>query len=565
MMRSLWVCLVLLPALTPPSAPALKPPGAQALVQRGASAVNAGDRKPAITWKKIVIDKTFRSEGVAVADVNKDGKLDVLVGDVWYEAPDWKMHIIRADGQVVRPGWKVQLQGYNPERYSESFACWADDINKDGWPDLIVIGWPGDLCHWYENPQNKPGPWKQRLIWHSACNETPAYVDLFGKGQKVLLMGWQPKGSKGNMGQMAFFTPGADPTQPWTMHPISGPSAPGKEVPGTQRFSHGLGVGDVNGDGRLDVICTGGWWEQPAKYDGQPWKFHQANLGEACADMHVHDMDGDGKNDVISSSAHQCGFWWHQQQASGTFIRRDLFPTPMSLAVLPKEAKLSPEEEQLFKAVNNHRIKEQKFSPLPYHAGLARIARAYLESTDKIPWTDFLAREKYVGRTSLHVLHGATVEEQLKQFVAQLQESIPYATEMAVGRWASGGKKGAFVVLGNSGSFLLMGQTHALHFVDLDGDGLKDLVTGRRWWAHGPKGDYAPSDPAFLYWFKAKRHQNGSTSFEPHQIDDDSGIGTQFYVGDLNGDGTPDIVISNKRGVFVFLQMRASTTAPEKE
>ena len=100
-------------------------------------------------------------------------------------------------------------------------------------------------------------------------------------------MGWQPKG-KGNEGQMAYFTPGKDPTQLWEMHPISEPSKPGKEVPGTQRFSHGLGVGDVNGDGRLDVICTGGWWEQPAKVDGMtPWTFHPVNLGPACADMYA--------------------------------------------------------------------------------------------------------------------------------------------------------------------------------------------------------------------------------------------------------------------------------------
>src|SRR5256885_2390208 len=47
------------------------------------------------TWKKTVIDRVFRSEGVAIADVNKDGKMDILVGDFWYEAPDWKMHPIR--------------------------------------------------------------------------------------------------------------------------------------------------------------------------------------------------------------------------------------------------------------------------------------------------------------------------------------------------------------------------------------------------------------------------------------------------------------------------------------
>src|SRR5262245_19600102 len=226
-------------------------------------AADAQEKKTNITWKKTVVDKVFRSEGVAVADVNKDGKMDVIVGDVWYEAPEWKMHDIRKDRK------------FNPANYSESFACFADDFNGDGWPDVIVIPFPGAVCHWYENPKGKPGPWKEHVLCHSACNETPIHVDLFGTGKKVLVMGVQPieklvKGPEGRYevrtsetrGQMVWLRPGKDPTQLWEMHPISDVSKPGKEIPGTRRFDHGLGHGDVNSDGRLDIICTGGWWEQ---------------------------------------------------------------------------------------------------------------------------------------------------------------------------------------------------------------------------------------------------------------------------------------------------------------
>jgi hypothetical protein len=377
---------------------------------------------PTISWKKTILDRGFHSEGVAVADVNHDGKVDILAGDVWYEAPSWTMHEIRPIGSY----------GDGAHSYSNSFACWAEDINGDGWADLIVIGFPGAPCHWYENPQNKPGPWKAHEIWHSACNETPQYVDLFGTGKRVLVMGWQPKG-KENEGQMAWFRPGKDPTQLWEMHPISEPSSPGHEIPGTHRFAHGLGVGDVNGDGRLDVLCTGGWWEQPEKDEGMPWKFHPADLGPACADMYAYDLDGDGKADILSSSAHDYGIWWHQQKpgtnGDPAFLRHDLFPR-------------------------------------------------------------------------------------------------------------------------------LFSQTHALHFVDINGDGLKDLVTGKRWWAHGPQGDADPNKPAVLYWFEAKRGSDGITQFVPHEIDNDSGIGTQFVVEDVNGDKLPDIVVANKKGVFLFEQVR---------
>ena len=151
-----------------------------------------------IKWKKIVVDKTFRSEGVAVADFNKDGKLDIFVGDCWYEAPDWKRHIVRVD------------KAWNPAGYSESFACFVDDFNGDGYPDVIVIPFPGKECFWYENPGKAGGKWKEHLLTGSACNETPIFVDLFKTGKKVLVMGWQPPG-KGNMGEMCYFLPGKDP------------------------------------------------------------------------------------------------------------------------------------------------------------------------------------------------------------------------------------------------------------------------------------------------------------------------------------------------------------------
>lgn len=372
-----------------------------------------------VSWKKSVVSKAFLSEGVAIGDVNRDGKMDILTGELWFEAPDWKPH-------RIRPG-KDDYTEAEKNVYSQSFACWTADINNDGWPDLIVIGMPGTPCHWYENPRNKPGHWQQHEIWHSACNESPQYVDLFGTGSRVLVMGWQPRG-KEKEGQMAWFAPGSDATQPWEMHPISVPSEPGKPVPGTYKYAHGLGVGDVNGDGRLDVLCCDGWWQQPARDDGKPWLFHPADLGPACADMFAYDIDGDGKPDILSSSAHNYGIWWHQQK-NDAFLRHDLF-------------------KQLFS------------------------------------------------------------------------------------------------------------QSHALHFVDINGDGRNDLVTGKRWWAHGPKGDQAPNDPAVLYWFEARKNRDGFTQFIPHEIDHDSGIGTQFAVADLNGDKLPDIVVANKKGVFVIEQIR---------
>jgi hypothetical protein len=284
----------------------------------GSSAIAA--EPGSIAWKKTVVEGKFRSEGVATADVNRDGKPDLLIGDSWYEAPGWAKHDIRPPGDY----------GDGLRSYSECMTCWADDLNRDGWPDQIVIGFPGKAAAWYENPKGKDGHWTRHEIWPSACNETPLYTDLFGDGRRVLVMGWQPPG-KDDAGQMAWFAPGSDPTQPWEPHAIS----EGAGAPGTQRFAHGLGVGDLNGDGRKDVICTGGWWEQPAKEAlDKPWPFHPAQLGDAVADMLAYDVSGDGKADVIASSAHKYGIWAFEQgeakDGHPTFTRRDLFPELVS-------------------------------------------------------------------------------------------------------------------------------------------------------------------------------------------------------------------------------------------
>jgi hypothetical protein len=391
----------------------------------------AADDSP-IKWKKTIVDRKFTSEGVAIADVNQDGKMDVLTGEIWYEAPDWKPH-------RIRPGKDDYTVGQE-NKYSESFSCWTDDFNGDGWPDLLVVGFPGKPCHWFENPRGKDGMWTAHVVWHSACNETPLYVDLLGTGKRGLVMGFQPEG-KENEGQMAYFVPAKDPNALWEMKPISEPSVPpqvkngkavpgtGNIIPGTFKYAHGLGVGDLNGDGKLDVLCPAGWWEQPARDEGKPWIFHKTSLGDACADMFAFDIDGDGKADVLSSSAHNYGIWAHLRKSDSSFVKKDLFPK-------------------------------------------------------------------------------------------------------------------------------LVSQTHALHFVDINGDGLKDLVTGKRKWAHGPKGDADPGLPPKLYWLEARKAADGTFSFIPREIDDDSGIGTQFTVADFNGDKRPDIIVANKNGVFILEQAK---------
>ncbi len=372
--------------------------------------------RPKITFRKTQLDAKFRSEGVAVGDFNRDGKQDIAAGFVWYEAPAWKMHTILD-----------QAPEYDPQGYSNAFCTFAEDVNGDGWTDIMVVDFPGTPTWWFENPQNQAGPWKRHTVTPVTNNESPDFLDLDGDGRRELLLAFapDPKQPDGPDRQMGFAKPVEDATQPWRLTAISQ-----KGAPGTQKYAHGLGAGDVNKDGRNDILCAGGWWEAPASSGDAPWKFHPVDFGNG-AHMYVYDFDGDGDNDVLNSSPHAFGIWWHEQVAEGKWEKHTI---------------------------------DDSFS-----------------------------------------------------------------------------------------------QTHAVRFADINGDGLPDFVTGKRWWAHA-KGDPGGDQPAVIHWFELTR-ENGRPKWISHQFDHDSGVGTQFELSDVNGDGLLDVAISNKKGVFYFEQVRPTSGA----
>jgi len=244
----------------------------------------------AVQFKKHILSSDFISEGTAIADVNRDGRPDIIAGAFWFENPRWLPH------GITRP------RHYDATtEFSNSFLNFALDVDQDGWTDQVRISLPGEEVVWYENPAGKPGFWKMHLIIEHAGNESPAFVDIDGDGRPDILCN-DPIAKE----MIWLKSPAEKGDTVWRKFVIDG-----KDAPGTGRYTHGLGWADMNGDGRKDVIVTKGWWECPSDPTQPNWLFHPADLGEDCSQIFALDVHGNGSLNLVSASAHDYGIWWH--------------------------------------------------------------------------------------------------------------------------------------------------------------------------------------------------------------------------------------------------------------
>lgn len=374
------------------------------------------------------VSSLYYGWGATTADINHDGTLDIVSGPFYYLGPGFTERHIYREGKVYNPATE----------FAPDMVNLAYDFTGDGWPDILSsLG--NRHMDLYVNPKGESRRWDKFSVLTTITTEIVLLKDLDRDGTPEVVFG--------GGGVYAWAAPDpSNPTAVWTPHPIS---SPGEAVNG-----HGIGVGDINGDGRLDVAVPTGWYEQPAEGIAKsPWAFHAVEFGNngvfgnGGGEMGVYDVNGDGLTDVVNGSAHNWGIKWFEQKKASDGTR--------------------------------------------------------------------------------------TFEEH------------PIAQDFSTK---------------NSGD-VVFSESHAARFVDMNGDKIPDMVTGKRYWSE--LENYTGPDPygaPVLYIYKVVRNAKapGGAEFVPELIHNRSGVGSSFDVVDLNKDGKPDIVTATAFGTFAFLSKPGS-------
>ncbi|HEV2447470.1 MAG TPA: VCBS repeat-containing protein [Candidatus Sulfopaludibacter sp.] len=360
-------------------------------------------RSPEIAFERKTIDLGV-SETCAIGDFNNDGRPDIFSGDAWYENPSWKRHEVR------------HLKEYGT--YLASLTDLAIDVDGDGLTDIVSSGWHSGKIWWSRNPGKAGAIWEDHPIDQGAPVEFSFLVDLDNDGKARELL---PQFGSKSAGTVWYDLAGGHIQ---------------KHVVSQQAYGHGIGAGDVNGDGRNDIITPAGWFEAPPDPRAGEWKFHQEfDLGSVSF-IYVLDINEDGLPDLLTAHGHDYGIFWMEQRRDHTWVK--------------------------------------------------------------------------------HVI----------------DES-----------WS---------------------QAHALTLVDLNGDGRKDLLTGKRFMAHDGH-DPGEHEPLGIYWYEYHKSEDGKeVVWSRHIIDYGSraGGGMQIPVADIDGDGDLDFAVGGKSGLFLFENLTRGRRMP---
>ncbi len=391
-----------------------------------------------LQFRAVVINAESEFSAAAAIDVNKDGRLDIVSGGWWYAAPDWKKTKLR----------DVEKIGTRFDDYSNL----PMDVDRDGDLDLVSVNYRSKSIYWVRNPGSADQLWERVAIDAPGASETGRLEDLDGDGALDIL----PNGttfaawySQSPVDGVAI-NKGGDAK--WYKHSLP------EELAG-----HGLGVGDINKDGRTDIVCANGWAEAPVNRRSDRWIWHpDFRFARDCSiPMIVMDVDSDGDNDLIWGRGHNVGIYWTEQRQAAT---KDSSSTTFANSRVPSTTQ------------------------------------------------DFL-----LGKT-VWVTHAIDTS------------------------WSC---------------------AHAPMLADLDGDGITELIAGKRYQGHEGR-DPGENEPLniFSYQFNKERHAWQQRTISHHPL---AGLDLDPKTVDIDGDGDLDIICPARSGLVLLENLRKSSGTSRSE
>lgn len=258
-----------------------------------------------VKWRRAwIADEGYESAGVF--DVDGDGIPDIVSGAFWYKGPDFRKKVFM--GPVAKEG-----------EYYDDFSTIALDVNGDGRPDVVTGGWWGNTLRWRENPGDEKTEWPVHVIAETGNVETTRAWDIDGCGVPEIVPN----------------TPNAREVAAWKLVTDSRGKGSGRfekhvlfRFTGEQKQGHGLGCGDVAGNGRMDVVTNRGWLEAPRDPWKGEWRWHEGPAlgGMTGVPILVVDVDGDGRNELVAGNGHGYGLDWWSRDAAGGWTRHPIDP-----------------------------------------------------------------------------------------------------------------------------------------------------------------------------------------------------------------------------------------------
>ena len=428
---------------------------------------SGGSRPADIAFRVQLIDPGF-SESLAVADFNKDGRPDILSAEYWYEAPNWRKHKIR----------DIPFNG----SYIDNFSDLPVDVDGDGYSDIVQIAYFARRIVWLKNPGKAKGPWVETEIEAVGPTEFAFLVDLNNDGKALEIL---PQFTGAAKAPLAWYelTDGK-----WVKH-----------VASPQNYGHGIGVGDVNGDKRNDIITPAGWLEAPGDVRAQgEWTLHKT----------------DWAGTPPPSSSPTAAGRFDPNQRYRRMGREEAVKLGFVVEYAP--GKFDMQNGAAMVSPDIVLVNERALLQAPQQSARpAEYAFMFVIDVNKDGRTDVV--------TTMAHSYGVLWFEQL-----------------ADGGWA---RRVIDTTWANA---------HSSAMADLNGDGQLDLIAAKRYFGRGG-GDPSEREPMGIYWYQFRPGPKGTVEWIRHIIDygGRAGGGLQMVVEDIDGDGDRDVITAGKTGLFV--------------